>query len=118
MTATMEECFWKEMDKQPWRPVVAPYRPRSLSRIRVRKPLPGQLFLLGIEPTESRDADQQDGRGHRAGQWMPELQGPNRAVICPNCGGTRFDDDGDCVACWEPGVAKAHRQPLIGTKDH
>jgi hypothetical protein len=23
---------------------------------------------------------------------------------CPNCGGTEFDEDGDCIRCWEPGV--------------
>ena len=38
-------------------------------------------------------------------------QGPNLpatapAATCPNCGGTEFDEDGDCVECWEPGVAR------------
>jgi len=27
-------------------------------------------------------------------------------AICPNCGGTEFDTDGDCTSCWEPGVVK------------
>ncbi len=113
----MEECFWNEIDERPWRPVVAPYRPPSLSRIRARKPLPGQLLLPGIEATGSRNAGQQDDRGHGTGQLMPEPQGPSRALICPNCGGTRFDDDGDCVACWEPGVAKTHCEARNGVKD-
>jgi hypothetical protein len=32
------------------------------------------------------------------------------AAICPNCGGTEFDADGDCVGCWEPGVVR----PAVG----
>ena len=25
-------------------------------------------------------------------------------AVCPNCGGTEFDADGDCMTCWELGV--------------
>ena len=28
------------------------------------------------------------------------------AVVCPNCGGTEVDDEGDCKKCHEPDIAK------------
>jgi hypothetical protein len=31
---------------------------------------------------------------------------------CPNCGGTNFDEDGDCTKCWEPNArGKADKGP-------
>jgi uncharacterized Zn finger protein (UPF0148 family) len=35
----------------------------------------------------------------------PVAEGPAETtptVGCPNCGGTNFDEDGDCTKCWEP----------------
>jgi len=29
------------------------------------------------------------------------------AITCPNCSGTKFDDDGDCLQCREPAVVSA-----------
>ena len=33
-------------------------------------------------------------------------QGEAAAVVCPNCGGTEVDDEGDCKKCHEPDIAK------------
>lgn len=36
----------------------------------------------------------------------PEPEGPRPdRPVCPHCGGIEFDEEGDCVACLEPGVA-------------
>lgn len=70
-----------------WRPAVAPFRPPRAARARPRKSAPGQMLLPGIE--------------------SPAPPSPASGTVCPNCGGTEFDDDGDCVRCWEPGVATA-----------
>ena len=37
-----------------------------------------------------------------------ETQGPPEATtpVCPNCGGTEVDDEGDCKKCHEPDIAK------------
>jgi hypothetical protein len=35
----------------------------------------------------------------------PVAEGPAETtptIGCPNCGGTNFDEDGDCTKCWEP----------------
>jgi hypothetical protein len=58
-----------------WRPAVQPCRVQPVMKRRRSLPLPGQMFLPGIEQ-------------------------PQRS--CPNCGGMEFDEDGDCTSCWEP----------------
>jgi hypothetical protein len=63
-----------------WKPALAAYRPRSLAAPKPKRPLPGQRYLPGMNP---------------------------RRRVCPNCGGRRFDADGDCLRCWEPGVGSA-----------
>jgi hypothetical protein len=35
------------------------------------------------------------------------------SVKCPNCGGTEFDEDGDCAVCFEPGVIPVRRSLRI-----
>jgi hypothetical protein len=99
-----------------WRPAVSPYRPRGISGIRPRKPLPGQMVLPGIEcgeessPAEGAvdaenrltDPGKVPGRKHNAGPFAP---------ACPNCGSTEFDEDGDCIHCWEPGVVQTDTPP-------
>ena len=37
--------------KDRWQPVVPPFRPRPLTRIARWTPLPGQMFLPGMEPS-------------------------------------------------------------------
>ena len=53
------------------------------------KYLPGQRLLPGMED-EARSA----------------ASGEAGLPVCPNCGSTEFDEDGDCAACLEPGVKK------------
>jgi fermentation-respiration switch protein FrsA (DUF1100 family) len=64
-----------------WRPTVEPYRPPRIPKVRTRSSLPGQRYLPGLAP------------------FVADV------LCCPNCGGTAFDADGDCTACWEPRVA-------------
>ena len=107
-----------EAEEYRWRPAVVPFRPGGIRRIRARRPLPGQMSLPGIEspdespPTaertddESRPVDTAEipGGGSSADASQPGL-------TCPNCGGTEFDEDGDCIRCWEPGVARVDAVP-------
>jgi hypothetical protein len=51
------------------------------------KYLPGQRLLPGMED---------EGQSAASGEAGPP--------VCPNCGSTEFDEDGDCAACLEPGV--------------
>ena len=98
-----------------WRPAVSPYRPPGIANIRSRKPLPGQMMLPGMEGGEesspaSEDVDTEAPpadslQAHHGGQADPS------APACPNCGSTEFDDDGDCIHCWEPGVVQTDSQP-------
>ena len=102
-----------------WRPAVAPYRPGAgMRRIRRRRPLPGQMSLPGIETSDEPppapepsdaasppvDAPEPPGGG-------PIADAPPPGLVCPNCGGTEFDEDGDCTRCWEPGVARGDAGP-------
>jgi hypothetical protein len=61
--------------------------------------LPGQLFLPGME-------SMQDSK---------EVSDGDQPSTCPNCGGTEFDEDGDCTSCWEPAVVKlaGHGRTII-----
>jgi hypothetical protein len=87
-----------------WQPVVPPFRLRPFTRTIKRKPLPGQLFLPGMEDDdEALRLREDDSAAHG--------RETDRATVCsqpkcPNCGGTEFDDDGDCSSCLEPGVVK------------
>ena len=95
-----------------WQPVVPPFRPRRLVRITNRGPLPGQLHLPGMGFTDDRgevflppDEDDAAVCGKAAGAAAcPQ-------PTCPNCGGREFDEDGDCMSCWEPGVVEAAGRP-------
>jgi hypothetical protein len=75
----------------PWHPMIPLYRPHPLARIRPRKPLPGQMCLPGMELVDVE---------------RPCSPTSGTEAVCPNCGGTEFDEDGDCTACWEPGVVE------------
>jgi hypothetical protein len=100
-----------------WRPAVPPYRVPGICKIRARKSLPGQKRLPGMEsdgpsvgPLESIDSDQPTEPEIRHGRpYKPAL--PQPELACPNCGSTEFDDDGDCIQCWEPGVVGVDTQP-------
>ncbi len=84
--------FFSDSQERPWRPAIAPYRPR-LPGTRAERSSPGQRMLPGIEASDAdvpRDVEAQ----------LPK----SSEAVCPNCGGTTFDQDGDCTACWEPGV--------------
>ena len=100
-----------------WRPAVAPYRGPGIARIPARKSLPGQKLLPGMEPDDPpvgpvepihadhpTEPETHRGRSHEANPPQPGL-------ACPNCGSTEFDDDGDCIHCWEPGVVGVDTQP-------
>lgn len=97
--------FTVALDEKPWRPVAPPYRPRSIAAPRPRRPLSGQMWLPGMEP-EARDLtakerdDPNSGSAHREPSYLIP-------AVCPNCGGTTFDEDGDCTTCWEPRVIAA-----------
>jgi hypothetical protein len=93
--------------KDRWQPVVPPFRVRPAIKVRRAKPLPGQLCLPGMEPTEDdgmslllSGEDELALCGEAGGGPQPR---------CPNCGGMEFDEDGDCTSCWEPGVVEVAR---------
>lgn len=101
-----------------WRPTVAPSRPGGIPRIRARRPLPGQMSLPGIESPDEPPPTARLAGDERHRVDAPELPGggstadaPQPGLVCPNCGGTEFDEDGDCVRCWEPGVAPGGAAP-------
>jgi hypothetical protein len=90
-----------------WRSVVSSFRLRPGAKTAKRKPLPAQLFLTGMAPVEdvggvSLGLDDQDYAVCKS-----RLNGSAGVQpTCPNCGGTKFDEDGDCTSCWEPAVAR------------
>ena len=100
-----------------WRPAVAPYRPRGISGARPRAPLPGQRMLPGMESDEqplpageSGDAEAPPADSLQA-HPPSQADSPAPTLTCPNCGSTEFDEDGDCIRCWEPGVAQTTKRP-------
>ena len=103
----------EEDRKDRWRPPVAPYKPRPLPRSRSRKPSPGQLSLPGMEDAGQSSQAAEQARDERRPVPGSSGQVPDTAlaVVCPNCGGREFDEDGDCVKCWEPAV-KVARVPV------
>ena len=108
----------EEAEEYRWRPAVAPFRPRGTRKMKPRRPLPGQMSLPGIE-----SADEPPPTAQRTGDESrpvdaPEIPGGSSnadalppALTCPNCGATEFDEDGDCIQCWEPGVARVDAGP-------
>ena len=99
--------FSDDAPKDCWQPAAMPFRLRPLARNARRKPLPGQLYLSGMTPTDDAAEvsavpgdDDLALREERAGGTLPSQP------ICPNCGGTKFDADGDCTSCWEPAVVE------------
>ena len=70
-----------------WRPAVAPYRPRSASRRRPHKPVPGQMSLPGLELPLARVSVPTAGRA--AGLV---LTGPDRVD----------SSTGLAARCWTP----------------
>jgi hypothetical protein len=95
--------FGIETAKDRWRSVVPPYRPRGLPRITAPKPLPGQLSLPGIEREEELGGN--EPVSEVVDQEIDAYE-PGISTACPNCGGTEFDEDGDCTCCWEPAVIR------------
>jgi hypothetical protein len=101
--------FPDDADNDRWAPVEPPYRPPRSTGTRPRKPLVGQKRLPGMDWDEAAPGAEAESRA--AGTL--DVHGPAIAAtvthggaICPNCGGTVFDADGDCVGCWEPGVPR------------
>ena len=83
-------------------PPRAPRRPRAVRRPRSR-------------PRPRRNA------AHNVGQLTtgePEAKPETVPTVCPNCGATEVDEDGDCAKCHEPNVAgkdaKADGAPKAG----
>jgi hypothetical protein len=86
-----------------WHPVVPPFRLRPLAKISSWKPLPGQLFLSGMDPTDPAGEVSPAMDDRRLALCEEEVGDAARwQPICPNCGGTKFDEEGDCTLCWEP----------------
>ena len=110
--------FQDHADEDRWEPLVPPYRSRQVASMRARKPLTGQKLLPCMDWEEASPASGAgSGEGGSAastlGSYCHEtatMAIPSGAV-CPNCGGTEFDADGDCTSCWEPGVVK----PVAGS---
>ena len=103
--------FQDHADEDRWEPLVQPYRSRQVVSMRTRKPLARQKLLPymdwdGVSPAPQPGS----GEGGSAASTLGvHCQGATRAAIpggavCPNCGGTEFDTDGDCTSCWDPGV--------------
>jgi hypothetical protein len=104
------------VDADRWRPLLPAFRLRRPARARTTKPLPSQMFLPGMEPTEGDgeislppDGDSDDG-------CKPNEIASQPQPMCPNCGGNDFDEDGDCSSCWEPGVGGC-RDIALADKD-
>jgi hypothetical protein len=99
-TALLPNCAVKDR----WQPVVPPFRLRPLVRIAKREPLPRQLCLPGML-TDNSGEDRLPRDDDKA-VLCREADGAavSTQPRCPNCGGSEFDDDGDCTTCWEPGV--------------
>ena len=105
--------------KYRWQPVVPPFRPRPLARITKRRPLPSQLCLPGMGLSDDSGEDLRP----RDGDSAVICREADAATVCaqpscPNCGGREFDDDGDCTACWEPGVVEVIRRQRLGNPIH
>jgi hypothetical protein len=70
------------------------------------------MFLPGMVPgdevgeTLSPPDEEDQARCHESSCPVAASQ-----PVCPNCGGTEFDEDGDCTSCWEPGVVEAAGRP-------
>lgn len=90
--------------KNRWQPVVQPYRVRPAIKVRRIEPLPGQLLLPGMAPTEDDDRSPVPPDEDELARCGEAGGGPQ--PTCPNCGGMEFDEDGDCKRCWEPAVVK------------
>jgi len=87
-TALLPDCDAQDR----WQPVVRPYRLRPAIEIRRTKPLPGQMLLPGMEPTED------DGRSPLPPDEddLAPCEEPSGGTgrpqpTCPNCGGTEFE---------------------------
>ena len=83
-TVLLPDCAAKDR----WQPVVQPYRPRPAIKVGRIVPLPGQLLLPGMEPTDDDgrfslppDEDELD---------LCEEAGGGPQPTCPNCGGSRY----------------------------
>jgi hypothetical protein len=109
-----------EAEEYRWRPAVAAFRARGMRRIRSRKPLPGQMALPGIESADESPATAQrsDDGSHtidtaEVPNGAPHPDAATRRPTCPNCGATEFDEDGDCIRCWEPHVVQGGTKRLL-----
>ncbi len=107
-----------EAEAYRWRPAVAPFRPGGIRRIRARRPLPGQMSLPGLESADEPAPTAEQTGDERRPDAAAEVPGgsssadaPPPGLVCPHCGGTEFDEDGDCIRCWEPGVAPGNAGP-------
>ena len=101
-----------------WRPAVTPFRPQGVRRLRRRRPAAGQMLLPGIElGEESAQAaepiatDTDPIHAPEVPTRSTEAEACKPTLHCPNCGATEFDEDGDCIKCWEPGVARTDTKP-------
>lgn len=100
------------LDDRPWRPLVAPLRIWSIPKSRTRRPLLGQLCLPGMEMEQGAITESSTTA---VGDMVETGQ-----AICPNCGWTEFNEEGDCTRCWEPDVVPpvgpdgVRRLPLSG----
>lgn len=100
--------------KTPWRPVVEPWRPPKVRKIRSRMALPGQQYLPGMglfDDFAGSASRRREGAADKS-VCKPTVE---RLCLgmpsCPNCGGTEFNSDGDCTRCWESGAVASSPRP-------
>ena len=81
-------------------PPRAPRRPRAVRRPRSRLKRPRRKRSA---PT-NEDAATLPAAPMSEAEAKPELA----PTVCPNCGATEVDEDGDCAKCREPNIAGQH----------
>ena len=113
--------FQDHADEVRWEPVVPPYRSRQVVSMRARKPLAGQKLLPGMDwegGSSAPEAGSGEGGSVAATLGVHCQETTATAIpggaVCPNCRGTEFDADGDCMSCWEPAVVKPAVEPDNG----
>jgi len=58
--------------------------------------------LQGVSGEESPPTPQEEGSPN-VPVWPGTQEEETEGYVCPNCGGTEVDEDGDCANCHEPG---------------
>jgi hypothetical protein len=79
---------------------------RIKSPAKLREAVDGNATPTKVKKAKAtKDAPAEDQRDP-AQTIATQGQGETAAPVCPNCGGTEVDDEGDCKKCREPDIAK------------